>query len=240
MSGHSKFHNIKATKDKADAKRASVFTKIGRELAVAVKLGGADPTTNSKLADIIAKAKSNNMPNDNIDRSIKKASGSGDTTNYDTMTYEGYGPCGVAFIVECLTDNKNRTAGDVRHLFDKSGGNLGTTGSVMYMFGRKGVIVIEKTEKITEDDVMMTALDCGADDVVCEEDAFVVYTDPSVFHAVREAFEKANYSIVSAEVEFVASNYIDIEESKVASVDRLVDGLEALDDVQNVYHNANM
>ena len=240
MSGHSKFHNIKKTKDKADAARAKIFTKIGREIAVAVKTGGADPNTNSKLADIISKAKSNNMPNDNIQRSIKKASGEIDTVNYTDMVYEGYGPAGVAFIVECLTDNKNRTAGDVRHLFDKSGGSLGTTGSVSFMFDRKGVIIIEKKDGLTEDRIFEIAIDGGADDVVTEDDSFIVYTEPSKLRSVEEAFKNAGIELMQAESEMVANNYIIPEENQVEKIENLIDALEELDDVQNVYHNADI
>lgn len=240
MSGHSKFHNIKKTKDKADAARAKIFTKIGREIAVAVKMGGADPSTNSKLADIISKAKSNNMPNDNIQRSIKKASGEIDTVNYTDMVYEGYGPSGVAFIVECLTDNKNRTAGDVRHLFDKSGGSLGTTGSVSFMFERKGVLIIEKTGDLTEDKIFEIAIEGGADDVQTEEDSFVVYTNPSNLKDVEEAFKNAGIELLSAESEMVPNNYIVPEEKQIEKIENLNDALEELDDVQNVYHNADI
>ena len=240
MSGHSKFHNIKKTKDKADAARAKIFTKIGREIAVAVKTGGADPNTNSNLADIISKAKSNNMPNDNIQRSIKKASGEIDTVNYTDMVYEGYGPAGVAFIVECLTDNKNRTAGDVRHLFDKSGGSLGTTGSVSFMFDRKGVIIIEKKDGLTEDRIFEIAIDGGADDVVTEDDSFIVYTEPSKLRSVEEAFKNAGIELMQAESEMVANNYIVPEENQVEKIENLIDALEELDDVQNVYHNADI
>lgn len=240
MSGHSKFHNIKKTKDKADAARAKIFTKIGREIAVAVKMGGADPSTNSKLADIISKAKSNNMPNDNIQRSIKKASGEIDTVNYTDMVYEGYGPSGVAFIVECLTDNKNRTAGDVRHLFDKSGGSLGTTGSVSFMFERKGVLIIEKTGDLTEDKIFEIAIEGGADDVQTEEDSFVVYTNPSSLKDVEEAFKNAGIELLSAESEMVPNNYIVPEEKQIEKIENLIDALEELDDVQNVYHNADI
>lgn len=240
MSGHSKFHNIKKTKDKADAARAKIFTKIGREIAVAVKTGGADPNTNSKLADIISKAKSNNMPNDNIQRSIKKASGEIDTVNYTDMVYEGYGPAGVAFIVECLTDNKNRTAGDVRHLFDKSGGSLGTTGSVSFMFDRKGVIIIEKKDGLTEDRIFEIAIDGGADDVVTEDDSFIVYTEPSKLRSVEEAFKNEGIELMQAESEMVANNYIVPEENQVEKIENLIDALEELDDVQNVYHNADI
>lgn len=240
MSGHSKFHNIKKTKDKADAVRAKIFTKIGREIAVAVKAGGADPNTNAKLADIISKARANNMPNDNIQRSIKKASGEIDTVNYTDMVYEGYGPAGVAVIVECLTDNKNRTAGDVRHLFDRSGGSLGTTGSVSFMFDRKGVIVIDKKDNLTEDKIFEIAIEGGADDVVTTDDSFVVYTDPSQLHNVAQAFTNAGIELVQAENELVANNYIVPEENQISKIENLIDALEELDDVQNVYHNADI
>ena len=238
MSGHSKFHNIKATKDKADAARGKIFTKLGREIAVAVKMGGPDPSTNSKLYDVIAKAKQNNMPNDNIQRSIKKASGEGSSSdNFDAITYEGYGPNGVAFIVECLTDNRNRTASDVRHLFDKHGGSLGTSGSVMFMFDKKGVIMLENKEGTTEDDVMMLALDNGADDVLAEEDGYVVYTSPENFHTATKAFEENGYTIISSEVEYVPTNTISLPEDKQATIEKLKDALEDLDDVQEVYTN---
>ena len=202
MSGHSKWHNIQATKNKADAARGKIFTKIGREIAVAVKLGGPDPNTNSKLYDVIQKAKQNNMPNDNIQRSIKKAAGESNAENYVSIIYEGYGPNGVAFIVDCLTDNKNRTASDVRHLFTHHGGNLGSTGSVMYNFDYRGVIVLDK-EGLSEDDVMMVALDAGADDVTEEEDGFVVYTPSDGLHAAVKAFENASMKILSSETEYL-------------------------------------
>lgn len=240
MSGHSKFHNIKATKDKADAKRANVFTKIGREIAVAVKAGGPDPNTNSKLYDVIVKAKQNNMPNDNIQRSIKKASGETNTENFEAMTYEGYGPGGVAFIVECLTDNRNRTASDVRHLFDKHGGSLGTSGSVMYMFDRKGVIMLEPKNGVSEDDVMMLALESGADDVVAEDEGYVIYTSPESFHAVTQAFANNGFNIISSEVEYIPTNVISLDENKAESIIKLKDKLEDLDDVQQVYTNADI
>ena len=240
MSGHSKFHNIKATKDKADAKRANVFTKIGREIAVAVKAGGPDPNTNSKLYDVIVKAKQNNMPNDNIQRSIKKASGETNTENFEAMTYEGYGPRGVAFIVECLTDNRNRTASDVRHLFDKHGGSLGTSGSVMYMFDRKGVIMLEPKNGVSEDDVMMLALESGADDVVAEDEGYVIYTSPENFHAVTQAFANNGFNIISSEVEYIPTNVISLDENKAESIIKLKDKLEDLDDVQQVYTNADI
>lgn len=238
MSGHSKWHNIQATKNKADAARGKIFTKIGREIAVAVKLGGADPNTNSKLYDVIQKAKQNNMPNDNINRSIKKAAGETDQTNYDAITYEGYGNNGVAFIVECLTDNKNRTAADVRHLFSKHGGSLGTTGSVMYNFNYKGVVVIPKKDGMEEDDIMMLALDAGADDVITEDDAFVVYTPADGIHSAVKAFEAQGIEIASSESEYIPINTVTLPSERMESIQKLYDALDDLDDVQNVYHNA--
>ena len=237
MSGHSKWHNIQATKSKADAKRANVFTKIGREISVAVKMGGADPSTNSRLADVIAKARSNNMPNDNIQRSIKKASGEINNVNYDSITYEGYGPGGVAFIVECLSDNKNRTAGDVRHAFDKHNGSLGTSGSVSFMFERKTVVVIEQKDGLTEDQVFEIAIEAGAEDVQAEEGSFVVTAEANALSAVRMAFENSGIVPVQAGVEMVPSNYVTPTEAQVETLNKLVDALEDLDDVQNVYHN---
>ena len=237
MSGHSKWHNIQATKNKADSARAKIFTKIGREISVAVKMGGPDPAINSRLADVISKAKSNNMPNDNIMRSIKKASGEINNVNYDSMTYEGYGPGGVAFIVECLSDNKNRTAGDVRHAFDKHGGSLGTSGSVSFLFDRKGVIVIEKTGGLTEDQIFEIAIMGGADDVITEEESFIVECAPQSLSDVKKAFEEANITLLQADVEMVPSNYITPSEDQIVSLNKLVDMLEDLDDVQNVYHN---
>lgn len=240
MSGHSKWHNIQATKNKADAARGKIFTKIGREIAVAVKLGGPDPNINSKLYDVIQKAKQNNMPNDNIQRSIKKASGGEDGGNYDPITYEGYGTHGVAFIVECLSDNRNRTAADVRHLFTKYGGSLGTTGSVSYMFDYKGMIIIKKTDNATEDSVMMIALDAGADDVVSDEECFEVSTKPDMLHAVAKEFETSGFEIVSSEVEYVPQNMIALDKDAAISINKLVVSLEDLDDVQNVYTNADL
>lgn len=240
MSGHSKWHNIQATKNKADAARGKIFTKIGREIAVAVKLGGADPNTNSKLYDVIQKAKQNNMPNDNIARSIKKAAGETDQTNYSSITYEGYGTNGVAFIVDCLTDNKNRTAADVRHLFSKHGGSLGASGSVMYNFEYKGVIILPKKDGMEEDDVMMAALDAGADDVINDEDSFVVYTASDALHSTVKAFEAAGYEIASSQNEYIASNTVTLDASKMEAVEKLYDALDDLDDVQNVYHNAEL
>ncbi len=240
MSGHSKWHNIQATKNKADAARGKIFTKIGREIAVAVKLGGPDPNINSKLYDVISKAKQNNMPNDNIQRSIKKAAGGEEGGNYDPVTYEGYGTHGVAFIVECLTDNRNRTAADVRHLFDKFGGSLGTSGSVTYMFNYEGVVVVAKTDKTNEDDVMMLALDNGADDVAVLDDCFEIATKPDSLHAVAKAFEDAGYELVSSEVEYVPQNTVSLDKDAAISVSKLVVALEDLDDVQNVYTSADL
>lgn len=240
MSGHSKWHNIQATKGKADAARGKIFTKIGREIAVAVKLGGPDPNINSKLYDVIQKAKQNNMPNDNIQRSIKKASGGEEGGNYDPITYEGYGSHGVAFIVECLTDNRNRTAADVRHLFDKFNGSLGTSGSVTYMFDYKGMIVLSKREKNNEDDVMMIALDNGADDVVTEEECFEITCAPENLHSVSKAFEEGGYEVVSSEVEYLPQNMIALDKESAISVNKLIVSLEDLDDVQNVYTNADL
>jgi YebC/PmpR family DNA-binding regulatory protein len=240
MSGHSKWHNIQATKNKADAARGKIFTKIGREITVAVKLGGPDPNINSKLYDIVQKAKQNNMPNDNIQRSIKKAAGGEDAGSYDEIKYEGYGSHGVAFIVECLTDNRNRTAADVRHLFDKFNGSLGTSGSVTYMFDYKGIVVVNRTDKTNEDDVMMIALDAGADDVVAEDDCYEITTAPDVLHAVSKAFEDSNYEVLSSEVEYIPQNMIALDKDSAISINKLVLALEDLDDVQNVYTNADL
>ena len=241
MSGHSKWSNIKRKKEKTDGARAKIFTKIGRELAVAVKEGGgADPAVNSKLKDCIAKAKANNVPNDNIERIIKKAAGAGDTDSYEAITYEGYGPSGIAVIVETLTDNRNRTAGDLRHYFDKFGGNLGTPGCVSFMFSKKGVIIIEKGE-LDEDKVMGDSLDAGAADFLAEDDVFEIYTEPEDFSAVRETLEAKGYEFASAEVEMVPSTYsaVDDEENAI-KMQKLLDILEDNDDVQNVWHNWEM
>ena len=241
MSGHSKWSNIKRKKEKTDGARAKIFTKIGRELAVAVKEGnGADPAVNSKLKDCIAKAKANNVPNDNIERIIKKAAGTGDTDSYESITYEGYGPNGIAVIVETLTDNRNRTAGDLRHYFDKFGGNLGTPGCVSFMFSKKGVIVLEKNT-LDEDKVMEDALELGASDFVTEDDCFEVYTEPEDFSAVREALEAKGYEFASAEIEMVPSTYSSIDnEENSSKMQKLLDTLDDNDDVQNVWHNWEM
>ncbi len=238
MSGHSKWSTIKHKKEKADGKRAKIFTKIGRELAVAVRNGGSpDPLINSKLRDCIAKAKANNVPNDNIERIIKKAAGEGDTNKYENIRYEGYGPCGVAVIVETLTDNRNRTAGDLRHYFDKFGGNMGTPGCVSFMFSQKGVIVILK-EEAEENSLMEAALEAGAEDFIVDEEIFTIYTDPADFSSVREGLESKGYNIESAEVEMVPSTYTKIEdEESLSKMYKLLDILEDNDDVQNVWHN---
>ena len=241
MSGHSKWSTIKRKKEKTDGARAKVFTKIGRELAVAVRDGGsADPASNSKLKDCIAKAKANNVPNENIERIIKKAAGDGSGENYETVTYEGYGPSGVAVIVETLTDNRNRTAGDVRHYFDKYGGNLGTTGCVSFMFNKKGVIVIEK-EGLDEDVVMNDALEAGASDFQADTDVFEIYTEPEDFSGVRDDLEAKKYEFVSAEIEMVPDTYTTIDnEELVAKMNKLLEMLDDNDDVQNVWHNWEM
>ncbi len=240
MSGHSKWANIKNKKGKSDAKRASIFTKIGRELAVAVKAGGPDPNSNARLRDVIAKAKANNMPNDNIVRGIKKASGELGAINYEENIYEGYAAGGVAVIVETLTDNKNRTACDVRHVFDKCGGSMGTTGCVSYMFDKKGVIVVDKAG-LDEDEIMMLALDCGADDVLVDEDVVEIYTDYTALGQVRETIEKdGTLNILSADVDMIPSNTVTPDEETQVRVRKLLDMLEDNDDVQNVYHNAEL
>lgn len=240
MSGHNKWSTIKQKKGKNDAARAKVFTKIGRELMVAVKEGGsADPSVNSKLRDIIAKAKAANVPNDNIDRIIKKAAGDGDSNNYEAVTYEGYGPNGIAVIVEALTDNRNRTAGEVRHYFDKFGGNMGTQGCVTFMFEKKGVLVIEREElDKDEDTVMEAALEAGAADFEADEDIFTIYTEPSDFSAVRDDLASQGYEFASAEVEMVPNTYtkLDSEESK-EQMQKMLDMFEDNDDIQNVWHN---
>ena len=239
MSGHSKWNNIKRTKEKSDAQRGKIFTKIGREIAVVVKQGGGDPNVNPSLKNVIQKAKQNNMPNDSIERSIKKAAGELSGVNYEAMTYEGYGAGGSAVIVECLTDNKNRTAGDVRHAFDKHGGSLGSTGCVSYLFKRRGLIVLEKTLDTDVDSVMLDCLDEGADDVVEQDDVLEVYTSPSNFNSVRDGLEQKGYKFLSAEVTLLADNYIELDESKLEQFQKMLDALNDSDDVQNVYHNVS-
>lgn len=237
MSGHSKWNNIKNKKAKTDAQKGKIFTKIGKEIAIAVRDGGADPTANSKLRDLIAKAKAANVPNDNIDRAIKKAS-SADAVDYEEITYEGYGPSGVAVIVTAATDNRNRTAGDVRHTFDKYGGNMGTSGCVSFMFTDKGVIVVEKDDGIDEDALMEASLEAGAEDFSADEDVFEIYTEPSDLGAVREALENAGYTVASAELDKVPQSYITLEsEDDIKNMNLLIEHLEDNDDVQDIYHN---
>ncbi len=241
MSGHSKWHNIQAKKGKADAQRGAVFTKIGREIAIAVREGGANPESNGKLRDIIAKAKANNMPNDNIQRSIKKASGELSNVVYEEITYEGYAPGGVAVVVATTSDNWNRTASDVRHCFAKYGGNLGTTGSVGFMFDERGVLVVEREPGSDEDEMMMTALDAGAEDVKVEEDVYEILTAPNDFSTVRENLEKQGFTFLSAEVQKIPQNTVAVTDpDTVLKIQKMLDLLEENDDVQNVFHNADL
>lgn len=236
MSGHSKWHNIAAKKGKADAARGKIFTKLGRELLIAVKEGGPESAGNSKLKAVIAKCKAANMPNDTINNAIKKASASNE--NYEEIVYEGYGPNGVAVIVNASTDNKNRTAADVRHVFDKAGGNLGTSGCVSYMFNKKGVIVIDKTKtNLSEDELMLLAIDNGAEDFNVEEECYEITTEPSDFTQVREALEAEGIEFVEAEVQMIPTTYVALDEKASERMQRLIDNLEDLDDVMDVYHN---
>lgn len=238
MSGHSKWNNIKRKKEKTDAQKAKIFTRIGRELAMAVKAGGPDPNVNGKLRDIIAKAKANNVPNDNIDRMLKKVSND-DSSNYEEIIYEGYGPAGIAVVVETLTDNRNRTAGEMRHYFDKNGGNLGQSGSVMFMFERKGIIIID-SEGLDEDTVMEDALEAGADDFNVNDDSFEIITDPNAVDAVSAALTEKGYTFVSAEAEYVPNMTNDLtDDEAVFKMNRLLDMLEENDDVQGVWHSWN-
>ena len=239
MSGHSKFANIKHKKEKNDAKKGKIFTKLGREIAVAVKEGGADPENNSRLRDIVAKAKANNMPNDTIDRSIKKAAGDANAVNYESITDEGYGPSGVAIIVEALTDNKNRTASNVRSAFTKGSGSIGTPGCVSYNFEKKGQIIIAKEDcQMDEDDLMMTALDAGAEDFAAEEDSYEIVTDPDDFSKVREALEAESIEMASAEVTMIPNTMVELaSEDDIKNLQKTLDLLEEDDDVQDVWHN---
>lgn len=239
MSGHSKFANIKHKKEKNDAVKGKIFTKLGREIAVCVKEGGADPNANSRLKDLIAKAKSNNMPNDTIDRSIKKAAGDMNGVNYETVTYEGYGPSGTAIIVEALTDNKNRTAGNVRNAFTKGNGNVGSQGCVSFMFDRKGQIIIDKEEcDMKGDDLMMTALDAGAEDFAEEEDSFEILTNPDDFSIVRESLEKAGIPMAQADITMIPQTWVELkDDNDIKMMNRILDLLNEDDDVQEVYHN---
>ncbi|MBP3626735.1 MAG: YebC/PmpR family DNA-binding transcriptional regulator [Clostridia bacterium] len=240
MSGHSKWNNIKRKKEKTDAARAKIFTKVGREIAVIVKTGGANPNENSKLKDAIAKAKAANVPNENIERIIKKAAGDTEANNYEELIYEGYGPNGIAVVVETLTDNRNRTAGEMRHYFDKCGGNLGQSGSVMFMFDRKGIIEIEAEGK-DEDTVMEAALEAGAEDFSFDGDVFEIVTEPNDLGAVRDALEEKGYEFLLAEVQYVPQTMtaLDDEES-IIKMEKLIDMLEENDDVQNIWHNWDM
>lgn len=241
MSGHSKWVNIRNKKEKTDSQRGKIFTKIGREIAIAVKEGGSDPVNNSKLRDVIAKAKANNMPNDNISRSIKKAAGELGSVNYEEITYEGYGPGGTAVIVEIVTDNRNRTAAEIRHIFDKSGGSLGSSGCVAWMFDKKGLLVVEKDAKIDEDELTMAALDAGAADFQALDDVYEIYTEPSDFSAVREALEAAGYEFLSAEVDMIPQNTVDASDPElVEKIERMLERLDDNEDVQEVYHNADL
>ena len=240
MSGHSKWHNIQKTKGAQDAKRAAAFTKIAKEMIVAVKEGGGiiDPANNSRLATVITKAKAANMPNDNIKRTLEKAAGAGGGESYESINYEGYGPGGVAVIVEAMTDNRNRTAGSVRHHFDKYGGNLGANGCVSWSFDQKGVLVIDnEEEELEEDTVMMDAMDCGADDIEAEEDCFTVYTVPEDFNAVADAMSAKGYEFASAQIEMVPQNYVKLSEEDAEKMQNMLDVFEDDDDVQNVWHN---
>lgn len=238
MSGHSKFSNIKHKKEKADAQKGKAFTKLGRELVVAIKEGGPDPVSNGKLRDVIAKCKANNMPNDTIQRSIKKAAGEDSNVVYEAITYEGYGPGGIAVIVEALTDNKNRTAANVRHAFSKNGGNMGTTGCVSYMFDKKGQIIVEKSDDIDEDELMMQVLDFGAEDFNAEEDeAYEILTAPEDFSSVREQMEEAGIPILSADISMIPQNWSEADDDTAAMMEKMLDQLDEDDDVQNVWHN---
>ena len=240
MSGHSKWHNIQRTKGSQDAKRAKIFTKIARELIVAVKEGGSgDPANNSRLASVVAKAKAANMPNDNVKRTIEKALGSGSGDNYESVTYEGYGPCGVAVIVEAMTDNRNRTASEVRHHFDKYGGKMGTTGCVSWSFDRKGVIIIDNEDgTFDEDKVFTDTIEAGADDIVTGESIYEVYTSPDDFTSVNNTLDLAGYSFLSAQIEMIPQNYVKLTEpDDIKNMEKMLELMEDSDDVQNVWHN---
>jgi len=238
MAGHSKWKNIANRKGKVDAKRGKIFTKIGKELAVATKSGGANPESNAKLRDVIAKAKSNNMPKDSIEKAIKKAAGDANAVNYDEIIYEGYGPNGIAVLVEVLTDNKNRSASSVRHAYSKHGGNMGSTGCVSFMFQKKGQIIIEKTDEMDEDELMMLAIDAGAEDFTAEEEVFVITTEPSEFGTVRETLEENGVEYLEAEITYVPDTNTAIDEETASKFQKMLDQFEDDEDVQNVYHNA--
>lgn len=237
MAGHSKWANIKHKKGKADAARGKIYTKLSKAIAVAVKEGGSDPEMNSRLRDAVTKAKANNMPNDNIDRAIKKGAGELGSSNYEEITYEGYGPGGVAVIVQALTENKNRTAGDVRHAFDKNGGNLGTSGCVSFIFEKKGQIMIEKNEDVDEDELIMIALDAGAQDINVEAEGFEVVTEPEEFQNVYDALSKGGYAFASAEIAMIPTTYSKLSEEDEKKMNKMLDMFDDNDDIQEVYHN---
>lgn len=240
MAGHSKWANIKHKKSKADAVKGKIFTKLGKEIAIAAKAGG-DPSTNSKLADAVAKAKSNNMPNDTIQRAIKKGSGEMEGINYEDIIYEGYAPGGVAVIVSTLTENRNRTAGDIRYIFDRNGGSMGATGCVSWMFDKKGIIIIERDEDADEEELMMHALDAGAEDFSSEEDSFEIITTPETFSEVRKKLEEQGIPMASAEVTMVPQNYIEVTNPEdIKRINKMLDMFDDNDDVQDVYHNAEL
>ena len=238
MSGHSKWANIKRRKEAVDGKKANIFSKIGKELTVAVRDGGSDPNTNRKLKDVISKAKSNNMPNDNIQRCIQKASGEGSSVNYEEIVYEGFGPCSVSVIIEAMTDNKNRAAADIRSVFTKSGGNMGQTGSVSYMFDKKGVIVIEKNETINEDELMLEVLDNGAEDFISNEEYIEIRTEVGEFSKLKDYLEDKGYTFIESEIKMIANIKKELTEEEENKLQIFLDKLEDLDDVQNVWHNA--
>lgn len=240
MSGHSKWANIKHRKGKQDALRGKIFTKLGKEIAIAAK-DGADLSTNRKLADVVAKAKANNMPNDTISRAIKKGSGEMEGINYEEITYEGYGPSGIAVIVKTLTENRNRTAGEARHIFDKYGGSLGTQGCVSFMFDERGLIIVENTDKVEEEELMMLALDCGAEDFAVQEDSFEIYTSPENFSEVRQKLEDAGIEMVSAEVTMIPQTTVQVTDVEVLKkFNKMLEMFDDNDDVQDVYHNAEL
>lgn len=238
MSGHSKWHNIQAKKGKNDAKKGKIFTKIGRELILAARDGGSSPETNSKLRDVIAKAKAANMPNDTIERAIKKGAGELEGINYEEIVYEGYAPGGVAVMVKFLTDNRNRSAASARHIFDKYGGNLGANGCVSYMFQRKGQMIIERTEEVDEEELMMQALEVGAEDFNAQDEVFEVITDPLEFSFIREELEKLGYSFIEADITMIPDLMVSVDIETAPQTQKLLDMLEDDDDVQNIYHNA--
>lgn len=241
MSGHSKWANIKRKKEATDSKKANIFSKLGKEITVAVKMGGsADPNINRKLKDVIAKAKAQNMPNDNINRCIQKAAGDSNSDNYEEIIYEGFGPCGVSVIVEAMTDNKNRAAADIRCIFSKSGGSLGQTGSVGYMFNKKGYILVEKSENFDEDTLMMDALENGAEDVIPDEEYVEIFSEPDNFSSLREFIEEQGYIIVEADIRQIATIKKELNDEEEEKMQRFLDKLDDCDDVQNVWHNADI